>query len=348
YTVQLGINLWQELIDYFSAHYSDRKVFIAIDSKVLSLHGQKIKEQCKRYFKSCHIISVPEGEESKSTEQWKRLQDELLSNAVERSTPLLAAGGGVTGDLAGFAAASALRGVPLIHIPTSLLAMVDSSIGGKTGINHPKGKNLIGAFYQPDAVFADLQFLKTLDRHEWIGGLAEMLKYAAIRKPAMFDELEEAVNEGFQPSERWLDLIHDSAAIKVDIVQKDEKESGIRAYLNFGHSFAHALEKLSGFGNISHGEAVFVGMIAATHYAGNFRSAIHKARFAPFKTLYDITLPSKNRIPDLIEAMRSDKKVKDETIRLVLLHDWGEPYLKPCEDESLLSDAWQAAFNEFN
>ncbi len=346
YTVLTGIDIWDEALAYFSEHYSDRKVFLAIDAKVHGLHGRPIEEKCRGYFQSCYCIKIPEGEPSKSVAQWKQLQDELLENGLERSTPLLAVGGGVTGDLAGFAAASALRGIPLIHMPTSLLAMVDSSIGGKTGVNHSTGKNLIGAFYQPDAVFADIQFLQTLERREWIGGLAEMLKYAAIRSPAMFDELEKAVNEGFRPSDRWLELIRQSAAVKVDIVQQDEREAGQRAWLNFGHTFGHALEKLMGYGTISHGEAVFIGMLAAVHYAGALGMPVDRARFAPFKPLYEVSLPDESRIPELTEAMRYDKKVKDEAIRLIVLKRWGEPQVEACEDEALLAESWQAAFEE--
>ncbi len=348
YSIQVGVSMWDQILDFFSGAYSPRKAFIVIDEKVHQLHGRRIEEQCRRYFQSCETIQIPEGEKSKSVRQWKRLQDAMLEAGVERSTPLLAVGGGVTGDLGGFAAATVLRGIPLVHLPTSLLAMVDSSIGGKTGINHSAGKNLIGAFYQPDAVFADGAFLETLDCREWIGGLAEMLKYAAIQEPDVFNELEEAVDQGFAASPLWMDLIRQCAAIKAEIVKQDVHEAGKRAFLNFGHTFGHALEKLAGYGAVSHGEAVFAGMIAAAYYAGALGAPIDEARFSVFKSLYELNLPPDRRIPDLIEAMRHDKKVKDGTIRLVLLKEWGQPYIEECKDESLLRDAWQAAFNEFN
>jgi 3-dehydroquinate synthase len=348
YTISLGFGLWDGFTDFCSNRYSKRKIFVVIDEKVESLHGQKVREECGRYFQQCHIIQIPEGETSKSVGRWEKLQNELLANGVERSTPLLAVGGGVTGDVAGFAAASVLRGIPLIHMPTSLLAMVDSSIGGKTGINHSNGKNLIGAFYQPDAIFTDLQYLETLERREWINGLAEMLKYAAIRKPEMFDKLEKAIDSGFQPSDDWLKLIQDSAVIKVNIVQRDERESGLRSILNFGHSFAHALERLAGYGNISHGEAVYVGMLAAVYVSGIQRSVLNDNHLENFKSLYKLKLPTQSRIPDLIKAMRTDKKVKDEIIRLVLLKQWGNPYLEWCNDERLLGEAWQTAFEKMN
>jgi 3-dehydroquinate synthase len=348
HSVLLGIDIWDEILDFFAATYAPRKAFIVIDEKVHQLYGRRIEKQCRRYFQSCQTIQIPEGEKSKSIDRWKELQDKLLKAGVERSTPLLAVGGGVTGDLGGFAAASVLRGIPLVHLPTSLLAMVDSSIGGKTGVNHSAGKNLIGAFYQPDAVFADGTFLETLGRREWIGGLAEMLKYAAIQKPAMFDELEEAVGQGFAVSPLWMDLIRQCAAIKAEIVEQDAHEAGKRAFLNFGHTFGHALEKLAGYGRMSHGEAVFAGMITAVHYAKALGAPVEEARFSAFKPLYNMEMPQMNRVPDLIEAMRHDKKVKDGMIRLVLLNSWGKPYIEECKNESLLSEAWHTTLKEFN
>lgn len=348
YGIYVEMNVWEQMLQHCSDRYSERRLFIIIDEKVRRLHGEHVEQQCRRYFKNIQLFEVPEGEPSKSVDQWRRLQDALLQAGVERTTPLLAVGGGVTGDLAGFVAATTLRGIPLIHMPTSLLAMVDSSMGGKTGVNHATGKNLIGSFYQPEAVFADLAFLDTLDRREWISGLSEMLKYAAIRTPAMFQELEQAVNEGFAPSERWKKLIRQSASIKCDIVQEDTLETGKRAYLNFGHTFGHALEKLAGFGNITHGEAVYVGMLAAAAYSRQVGAPIGNIRFTPFQTLYRPSLPAAERIPDLIEAMRHDKKVKDGVIRLVLLKRWGEPALERCTDESLLKGAWQEAFDIIN
>jgi 3-dehydroquinate synthase len=348
YNILLGFDLWDHVIEFCSDHYDKRKIFVIIDSKVCDLYGQKVEKECRRYFRQCHIIEIPVGEKSKSLQQWKRLQNELLVTGVERTTPLLAVGGGVTGDLGGFAASTVLRGIPLIHMPTSLLAMVDSSIGGKTGVNHSRGKNLIGAFYQPDAIFADMHYLRTLDRKEWINGMAEMLKYAAIQQPTMFNKLSVAVEGGFQPSEQWLELIEESAVIKADIVQQDERESGLRSILNFGHSFGHALERLAGYGNVSHGEAVFVGMFAAIHVSRIHGFDLKDNTLDDFKSLYKLKLPAKDQIPDLVNFMQTDKKVKDETIRLVLLKQWGKPFLEWCGDEALLEEAWQAALNTIN
>lgn len=347
YSVHVGMDLWDSFRGFCSQRYSSGKAYIIIDARVNRLHGQKVLAECAEYFDECIPIEVPEGEPSKSMNGWAELVDMVLEQGAERTTPVVAVGGGVTGDLAGFTAASVLRGIPLIHIPTSLLAMVDSSIGGKTGINHRTGKNLIGAFYQPDAVFADIRFLETLDDREWVNGLSEVLKYAAIRDPEIFARVEQLIGQGFVPSTEWGDLVADSARIKADIVQEDTLEAGKRAFLNFGHTFAHALEKSAGYGVISHGEAVFIGMLAACYVSRHNGAAIDCARFTPFIPLYNIDLEhSSVDTEKLIDLMARDKKVQDNIIRLVLLETWGSPVLVKCNDMKLLKDAWKFALDQ--
>lgn len=345
YSVFIQNDAWKAFIDHCKKHYLAHKIFIIIDENVLRHHGEEVKKQCGLFFEECVFIKIPPGEPSKSLTVWSKLVDELLESGMERTTPLLAVGGGVTGDLAGFVAASVMRGIPLIHMPTSLLAMVDSSIGGKTGVNHTVGKNLIGAFYQPEAVFCHLPFLKTLPGREWVNGLAEMLKYAAISNPELFEQLHEAVKSGFTPNKKWEQLIYESAKIKSDIVETDTFEAGKRAFLNFGHTFGHALENITGYTTVSHGEAVFAGMFAAVHLSQHFGAPVEMARFHPFKALYNISLPGTDKINSLIEAMYSDKKVKDHKLRLILLKDWGEPIIRNVDDKRLLKKAWQAAFD---
>lgn len=234
-------------------------------------------------------------------------------------------------------------------MPTSLLAMVDSSIGGKTGINHETGKNLIGSFYQPDAVFADVNYLKTLSEEEWVNGLSEILKYAAISEPSLFELASECVASGFEPSESWTKIIAESARIKSEIVSHDALEAGKRAFLNFGHTFAHALEKKAGYGTISHGEAVLVGMLAACWASNELGGNLDPELFNDFINLYSIQLDKQSMpIDGLIDAMKHDKKVEDGQIRLVLLKDWGSPYLHTCTDEQLLSGAWDYAYRTIN
>ena len=285
YEYRIGADL-NFLAQYISTQYDTDKVFLLIDENVQNLHGKRIQAALQKDDAKVITLEIPQGETSKSLEQYTRLCNFLLTNKIRRGTPIIAAGGGVTGDLAGYAAATVLRGVPLIHLPTTLLAMVDSSLGGKTGINYETGKNVIGSFYQPDLVLADIEFLSTLSEQEWINGMSEMIKYAAISRTEMFDELADAAKiTGFNPSDTWKQLIAKSAQVKADIVEKDVKESGIRAFLNFGHTFGHALEKVAEYGKISHGEAVFIGMIAETFYSQKMNHPINSyniERFIPY------------------------------------------------------------------
>ncbi len=349
YSVTIGRNLWDEVSKFCAENYSTRKVIIVIDEEVHSLHGDSVKTAFSGIFDQVYLHEIPQGEKSKSISQWNKSLDTVLKISIERSTPLFAIGGGVTGDLGGFVASTALRGIPLIHMPTSLLAMVDSSIGGKTGINHETGKNLIGAFYQPDAVFADVNFLETLPAEEWINGLSEVLKYAAIEDPSLFELSAECVASGFEPSEKWTGIIQKSAGIKVGVVSRDALEAGTRAFLNFGHTFGHALEKKAGYGTISHGEAVLVGMLAACKASTELGGDLQIDKFNEFLDLYSIQL-DEDEIPidSLIESMKQDKKVLEGNIRLVLLKEWGQPFLHTCKDDQLLKHAWQYAYDIIN
>lgn len=346
YAFSVGRDMQGQVSGFLQDHYPSDKIFLIIDEKVHKLHGQTIRAWCSGHFEEVTALTVPQGEKSKSVGQWNKLVDGLLNEGIERSTPVLVAGGGVTGDLGGFAAASALRGVPLIHLPTTLLAMVDSSIGGKTGINHPSGKNLIGDFYQPDAIFADVDFLQTLEQSEWANGLSEIIKYAAISKSRLFDDIDNSIQSGFSPDERWAGLIHESAKIKIDIVEQDALESGVRAYLNFGHTFGHALEKMAGYGTITHGQAVLIGMIAATYFSEKIGGRVSPEKFEPYLNLHDFQFNDNIAVGDLIDAMRSDKKVKQGTLRLVLLEEWGRPFIQDCNDLSLLKESWSYALSK--
>ncbi|TYP94928.1 3-dehydroquinate synthase [Fodinibius salinus] len=349
YPIEVGKGLGNTVSAWLGEHYSTDSVFVVIDENVNNLHRERLEKWCQPQFKHVYYIEIPEGERSKSIQQWKEVADEILSIGVERSTPLMAVGGGVTGDLGGFVASTVLRGLPLIHVPTTLLAMVDSSIGGKTGINHNTGKNLIGAFYQPDAVFADVHFLDTLDDKEWVTGIAEILKYGAIRNPDLFKDFESLVNKSFTANEQWVSVIAESAGIKADIVQEDALESGIRAYLNFGHTFGHALEKVAGYGTITHGEAVFVGMLAACNFSAQLGHSVDITPFKSFLPLYQRQMsPLPDDVDELIEAMKSDKKVKNNMLRLVLLNSWASPYVHDCTDYSALREAWEFALSQFN
>jgi 3-dehydroquinate synthase len=273
-----------------------------------------------------------------------RLYDALYNLAADRRTVVVAVGGGVVGDLAGYAAASYNRGLPLIMVPTSLLAMVDSSVGGKTGINHPKGKNLIGAFHQPAGVWIDISYLDTLPEREFKSGLAEVVKYGMILDAAFFAELEANADaiRARQP-DPIARIIARSCRLKADVVEKDEREeTGLRAVLNYGHTFAHAFETVGGYGAWLHGEAVAAGMACAAKLAeklGRIRPEIGQRQD---DLLAAAGLPTSSRsewpTDDLVAVMRRDKKAEAGRMRFILPTRIGEVELVDDVPESLVRD----------
>ena len=349
YSITVGENLMDGVVKFLASNFSTSKLFVIIDEKVYRHHSSYIESRLEKKFSRITKYVVPSGESNKSMEQFSSIVDFILSNGVERSTPLLAVGGGVVGDLAGFVAASVLRGIPLIHVPTTLLAMVDSSIGGKTGVNHSTGKNLVGAFYQPKAVFADVSFLKTLPEKEWVNGMSEIIKYGMIEDPYILSQLKELTsNNSFENPEKWIPLIKQSSAIKVDIVSRDVKESGVREFLNFGHTYGHVIEQKGGYNEYSHGEAVFAGMFGAIYASNKTGANIDITSLAYFKSLYNINLKSIGNDPiELTQLMLRDKKVKDQTIRLVLLEELGKPEVKSFVETNLVEESWNYLISEF-
>lgn len=325
--------------------YNQKKVLLLVDENVEKIHGGRLKEMLLAEGLLPSFHSIASGETSKSAGNWLQAVDFCFENGVNRKTPMVAVGGGVTGDLAGFVAASVMRGIPLIQVPTTLLAMVDSSLGGKTGINHPTGKNLVGAFYQPDAIISDTAFLETLPVREWHCGMAEIIKYGAIADPGLFS-LAVPYKSGYTNPAKLIELITRCARIKADIVAEDEKEAGKRAWLNFGHTFAHALESLTDYRRFSHGEAVYVGMVAALKLSALSGSHIDESPLLQFLDAYRLsTADLKNRIPDLVDKMFLDKKNLNNTVRVVLLDSYGKPKLMEITDLSLLEKSWEYALD---
>ncbi|QJW99020.1 3-dehydroquinate synthase [Frigoriglobus tundricola] len=294
------------------------------------LHGRVLETALIASGFRTAFAPVPAGEPSKCLEQLSALYDALYGLAADRQTCVVAVGGGVIGDLAGFAAATYNRGLPLVMVPTSLLAMVDSSVGGKTGINHPKGKNLIGAFHQPAGVWIDLALLTTLPEREYLSGLAEVVKYGVILDSDFFSYLEantRAVRER-QP-EVLLHVVGRCCRLKADVVEKDEYETtGLRAVLNYGHTFAHGFETLAGYGTLLHGEAVAIGMTCAATLAE--RLGLVGADFVSRQTdlLVALGLPTApgHSYPteELISVMRRDKKAVGGQMRFILPTRLGE------------------------
>lgn len=348
YELHFGYDLSAEL-ERFVQNFGSGKAFLMVDAFVLKHHRSHFENALSSHFNELHIFEVPRGEQAKNIEVYKQAVDFVLHEGVERGTPLIAIGGGVTGDLSGFVAATVLRGIPLIHIPTTLLAMVDSSIGGKTGINHITGKNLVGSFYQPEAVFADVKYLETLPEKEWVNGLSEVLKYGMIHSSEILEQVKVLIEENtFADGKSWLPLIQQSAKIKAEIVAQDVLEAGKRAFLNFGHTFAHVIEKAGNYKTYSHGEAVYAGMIAAVHASNSLGANIDLSNLLQFKPLYKLTLDQVNSsAEELVHLMKSDKKVKDEQIRLILLKKISSPYVYKVSEADFVERAWEHTLNIF-
>jgi len=303
-----------------------QRVLIVTDAVLANSHAAEFSAALKAAHAEVHCIHVPSGESSKSLPQTQRLYDALVDMSADRRTIVAAVGGGVTGDLAGFAAATYARGLRFIQVPTTLLSMVDSSVGGKTGINHPKGKNLIGAFHQPAGVLIDESTLATLPDRDYRSGLAEVVKYGVILDADFFSYLEQHTSQlNARDPEVLNTVIAHSCQLKADVVQADEFETtGLRAVLNYGHTFGHAFEALSGYGQLLHGEAVSIGMLCAS------RLAEHLGRISRSETLRQrqllqalglpITVPSdlRQRQAEILQCMLLDKKTESRQLRFVL------------------------------
>jgi 3-dehydroquinate synthase len=295
------------------------------------------------------VVTIPAGEGSKTLETVHGIYDQLLAAGIDRAATIVALGGGVVGDVAGFVAATFMRGVDFVQCPTSLLAMVDASIGGKTGVDLPQGKNLVGAFKQPSIVIADLATLHTLPAPEFAGGMAEVVKHGLIADPAILDRLERdplQLRPGDVASSSALStLVADAIRVKRDIVQEDPFEGGRRAVLNLGHTFAHAVEQISHY-QVGHGRAVAMGLVAATHLSISLDFAAHPLQQRIEALLNRLNLPT--RIPAvlspeaLLQAMSSDKKRAAGQRRLVLLRSIGNPFVTGDVTESQILRALAA------
>jgi 3-dehydroquinate synthase len=304
-----------------------RQVCIVTNSVVAPLYLEILKKTLSDY--QIDQVILPDGEKYKTIDVWAKIFDTLLSARHNRTTTVIALGGGVVGDMAGFAAASYQRGVDFIQIPTTLLSMVDSSVGGKTGVNHPMGKNMIGAFYQPKLVMADISLLKTLPARELSAGLAEIIKYGLISDYEFFVWLEKNIDQLMQGNVEALTYaVKCSCENKAFVVGKDERESGLRAILNLGHTFGHAIETAQGYGNWLHGEAVAAGMVMAADLSWR-RGAISEADLQRIiQLLIRANLPVKSPAnmtdEEFLSLMGVDKKVMDGRLRLVLLQAMGK------------------------
>ena len=346
YPIHIGAGLLARA-ELIAERLPGKKAAIITNATVAPLYLAPLTRALEARGVEVIAITLPDGEQHKNWETLNRIFDALLANRCERGTTLIALGGGVVGDLAGFAAAAFLRGVPYIQVPTTLLAQVDSAVGGKTAINHPLGKNMIGAFYQPRAVIADTDTLATLSPRELAAGLAEVIKYGLIRDPALFEWLEKNMARLVRrEAEPLAHAIERSCAIKAELVAQDEREDGVRMLLNLGHTFGHAIEAGTGYGTWLHGEAVGAGMALAARLSqrlgligpdvGQRVDAILAAAGLPVKA------------PDLgleryLDLMGHDKKVEGGRIRFVLLKGIGEAFVSADVPRAALADVLGAA-----
>lgn len=331
--------LWSEI-----SH--SRQAAIVSNETVMPLFGSSVSSALSRDPIS---VAIPDGEEYKTLTTYSKLIDELIEQNLDRSGMLIALGGGVVGDITGFVAASYYRGIPYIQVPTTLLAQVDSAVGGKTAVNHTQGKNLIGAFYQPSAVVIDVNTLNTLPQSIYVEGLAEVIKYGIIADASFFEWLEENVDAVLNRDAAALEfIIQRSCEIKAEVVAEDEKEQGRRAILNFGHTFGHAIENLSGYGQMLHGEAVSIGMRLAAELSCKMNLAGHDVvqRVRDLLTRYGLPLTF-----DIVnaqqfrEALSKDKKVVDGNLRFILAREIGTVEVVDDVPEQLLMECLTNGMN---
>ena len=307
---------------------------IVSDSRVAPLYVPTVSASLAEAGFTVAEIQIPEGEQHKNLAWLALLYDRLIGARIDRSCPVVAVGGGVIGDLAGFAAATIFRGVPFVQVPTTLLAQVDASVGGKTGINHAAGKNLVGAFHQPRLVAIDLATLKTLPKREYLSGLAEVVKYGAILDAALFERLESNVDGLLKlDAELLAEVVMASCRLKAMVVEADETEGDYRAILNFGHTVGHAIETLTEYRRLLHGEAVSIGMICAARVS-RARGLLAEAPAKRLERLLDALglptrVPSDLTVEQVALTIEADKKAAGGKIKFVALQDIGRTRFEP-------------------
>ena len=334
--------------ELYQKHITGKNVLIVADENTASHYLNRLQNALTQY--NCQFITLPAGEAHKNMDTVGSIYDTLMQQRFDRNSTLIALGGGVVGDICGFAAATYQRGVNFIQVPTTLLAQVDSSVGGKTGVNHPMGKNMIGAFHQPGCVIADMQSLHSLPERELKAGLAEVIKYGLIDDAEFFQWITDNIDGllALKP-DRLTHTVHRCCQNKARIVAADERESGQRALLNLGHTFGHAIETANGYGVWLHGEAISAGMCLAAKFsalAGYLpHSSIAKIEYTLQAAGLPVQPPPAMTSEQCHSLMYRDKKVRDSVLTLVLLKNIGEAFLCNDFDQPLLQ---QSLRNEFD
>jgi 3-dehydroquinate synthase len=341
YAIHIGQGLLDGVGEVLAQLPVTKKALVVTQPAIAAAYGERVLQSLWTQGFVAETTEVLDAEEAKSLGWLERIYDRAIELRLDRRSLIVALGGGVVGDLAGFAAATYMRGVPFVQIPTTLLAQVDSSFGGKTAINHPRGKNLIGAFYQPRAVLIDVDTLQTLSGRELRSGLAEVVKYGVIAKPDLFELLEGCTTAGLlQDAALLTRVIRDCCQIKADVVAVDEHETGIRAILNFGHTFGHAIEAAGGFSTYTHGEAVAIGMVWATDLSRRMGlcDAALLDRVKGLLQSLGLPIALKARIEGIRDTLLLDKKAVAGRLRFILAEGLGQVSIRDDVPAQLVED----------
>lgn len=332
YDILIDRGLLEKTGELVKSVLNSKKIMLISDTNVYDIYGDAVKLSLEEQGYQVFTYIFPAGEASKKTAVVVDMVEQMAQCGMTRSDGVVALGGGVCGDMAGFAAAIFLRGIKFVQIPTSLLAQVDSSVGGKTAVDLPQGKNLCGAFHQPSLVIIDTNVLKTLSPHFFSDGMGEVIKYGCIKSESLFDRLEKENAEDYIE-----DVIYECLDIKRVIVENDEKEFGERALLNFGHTCGHAIEKLWNFETVSHGEAVGIGMVMASR-AGESIGLTEEGtadRIAALLKKYGLRSADTHSTDEIVDAMSADKKRTGTGIKLVMLKKIGESFIYPIDNSEI-------------
>jgi 3-dehydroquinate synthase len=340
YEIYIGNGIIDRMGLLLAKHNWGERYLIITDDMVAALHGARVQETLKEMGLKIDVVDFPAGEASKDMQTSLRIVDRLRARGADRTSALIALGGGVVGDITGFVASIYMRGIPYVQVPTTLLAQVDSSIGGKTGIDLANGKNILGTFYQPKGVFIDLAFLKTLEPRELKNGLAEVVKYGIIDDPELFGILEskaDAIKKG--NADLLKEIVTRSCRIKKGVVEIDELEKGVRRILNFGHTIGHAIETESGY-TISHGDAVSMGMVASATISERMHHLPTEDRERIIALIRAMGLPDRIstslKPKEIIARMKGDKKKAGDVLNFVLLKKIGMPFVMSDVPEPLI------------
>ena len=346
YSILIAPGLGKEAGRLFLEYSIGKRVFLVSNTRVFSLHGAQVHQSLQEAGFEVTEIFVPDGEAHKNLHTVENIYTYLAAQRADRESTIVALGGGVTGDMSGFVAATFLRGIDCVQMPTTLLSQVDSSVGGKTGVNHPKGKNLVGAFHQPRLVLIDTATLSTLPERELQSGLYEIVKYGLIYDSSFFSFLESNLDRLLARGEETLEqVIARCCEIKAEVTSQDERESDLRRILNFGHTFGHALEVATSYVRLTHGEAVALGMLAATELSRELDLLDSRAADRVVRIIRSVgPLPPIDDIgyPELFEAMEHDKKRQEAVVHFVLLDRIGHTEIRGNLDEALLAQVWSS------